>query len=64
MTALDSFIDRMENTHQDLKVLYTLWLGMLTIEVLDKRTGKPHMRTFAGLDSNVEHWFDDLQKGV
>ena len=64
MTTLDRFIERMENTYKDLKVLYTLWLGMLTIEVLDKRTGKPHMRTFPCLDSNVEHWFAELQKGV
>jgi len=56
--------EMLEETHKDLKILYTLWLDTLTIEAYDKRTGKTHTRVFAGFDDNVIRWFDELQEGV
>ena len=64
MNALDTIITWAEENCPAIKVLYTLWLGNLTIEVMDTRTGDTYTRIFEGATVNVRNWLAELQKGV
>lgn len=64
MGALDMILANAETSCPDIKVLYTLWLGMLTIEVMDTRTGETHSRTFPDASGAVQDWLVGLQEGV
>ncbi len=64
MDALNMLLAHIDDKCPDIKVLYTLWLGDLTIEVMDKRTGKTHGRTFPGVTVDVINWVDKLQEAM
>lgn len=57
--ALDTILEKA--TCPDIKILYTLWLGSLTIEAMDTRTGKTFTRVFPGATSAVAQWLESLQ---
>lgn len=62
MDALTLCLKHAEDHCPDLKVLYTLWLADLTIEVQDMRTGETHGMTFPGATVAVTDWLDELQR--
>jgi len=64
MNPLDMILHYAEEHCPDIKPVYTLWLGTLTIEVMDTRTGDTYTRIFAQADVNVRRWFDELQAEV